>query len=59
MTIRELEKITRGLGISTGGLNKIVLVRAIQRAEGSFACFGTPIGSCDQINFRFREDCID
>jgi hypothetical protein len=59
MTIRELERMARGLGINTGGLSKIVLVRAIQRAQGNFACFGTAIGSCDQLNCRFREDCID
>lgn len=59
MTIRELQKMARRLGINTGGLNKIGLVRAIQRTEGNFACFGTAIESCDQINCRFREDCIE
>jgi len=59
MTIRELQKMARRLGINTGGLNRIDLVRAIQRGEGNFACFGTAVGSCDQINCRFREDCID
>jgi hypothetical protein len=50
MTVRELQKMARRLGINTGGLDKIDLVRAIQRAEGNFACFGTAIGSYDQIN---------
>jgi hypothetical protein len=59
MSIRELQKMARSLGINTGGLNRIGLVQAIQRAEGNFACFGTAVGSCDQINCRFREDCID
>ena len=59
MTIRELQKMARSFGINTGGFDKIDLVRAIQRAEGNFACFGTAIGSCEQINCRFREECID
>jgi hypothetical protein len=59
MSIRELQKMARCLGINTGGLNKVGLVRAIQRAEGNFACFATASGSCNQINCRFREDCID
>lgn len=59
MTIRELQKMARSLGIDTGGLNRVGLVRAIQRAEGNFACFGTAIGSCDQIKCRFLEYCID
>ena len=59
MSIRELQKMARSFGINTGGFNKIDLVRAIQRAEGNFACFGTANGSCDQIKCRFREYCID
>ena len=59
MSIRELQKMARSLGINTGGLNRVGLVRAIQCAEGNFACFGTALASCDQINCRFREDCID
>jgi len=59
MSIRELQKMARSLGINTGGLDRIHLVRAIQGAEGNFACFGTAIGSCDQVKCRFREDCID
>jgi hypothetical protein len=59
MSIRELQKMARSLGINTGGLNRVGLVRAIQRTEGNFACFGTAIGACDQINCRFRDDCID
>jgi hypothetical protein len=54
-----LQKMARCLGINTGGLNRVGLVWAIQSAEGNFACFGTASGSCDQINCRFREDCID
>jgi hypothetical protein len=59
MSIRDLQKMARCLGINTGGLNRVGLVWAIQSAEGNFACFGTASGSCDQINCRFREDCID
>jgi hypothetical protein len=59
MTIRDLQRMARSFGLNTGGLDRVGLVRAIQRAEGNFACFGTANGSCDQIKCRFREYCID
>jgi hypothetical protein len=59
MTIRDLQRMARRFGIKTGGLSKFDLIRAIQRAEGNFACFGTATGFCDQSNCLFREECLD
>lgn len=58
MTVKELQKMAKNLGIKTGGLRKAELVRAIQRAEGNFDCFGTVEDFCDQTDCLFREDCL-
>lgn len=59
MTVKELQKMTKGLGIKTTGLKKAELVKTIQSAEGNFACFGTATDYCDQMICLFREDCLD
>jgi len=59
MTVKELQKMTKGLGIKTTGLKKAELVKTIQSAEGNFACFGTATDYCDQMACLFREDCLD
>jgi len=59
MTIRDLQQMARRFGINTGGMTKFGPIKAIQRAEGNFACFGTAAGFCDQRNCLFREECLD
>jgi hypothetical protein len=59
MTIRDLQRMARRFGIDTGGMTKFDVIKAIQRAEGNFACFGTATGSCDQVHCLFREECLD
>jgi len=40
-------------------MKKENIIRAIQRAEGNFECFGTAVsGNCDQMNCLWREDCL-
>lgn len=58
MTVRELQKMAKGLGIKAANLRKADMIKAIQKAEGSFDCFGTAVGYCDQVNCLFREDCL-
>jgi len=55
----DIRTIARDMGLKPGKLNKIQLVRNIQREEGNFDCFATAAsGSCDQGECLWREDCL-
>jgi hypothetical protein len=58
MTVKELQKMARAMGIKTSGLKKAEVIKQIQRTEGNFDCFGMATGNCDQIDCLFREDCL-
>ncbi|MEJ2684370.1 MAG: SAP domain-containing protein [Candidatus Sulfobium sp.] len=60
MKIADIRKIARDKGVNSWKLNKVELIRTIQRAEGYDDCFATPhVRSCGQINCLWREDCIN
>ena len=55
----DIRTIARDMGLKPGKLNKIQLVRNIQREEGNFDCFATAAsGCCDQGACLWREDCL-
>lgn len=59
MKLREIREMARAMGVETKGIGRAELVRAIQRAEGNFDCFGTAVEEeCDQENCIWREDCF-
>lgn len=59
MTVKQIKDIARQKNVRTGNMKKEPLVRAIQKAEGNFDCFGTATaGICDQIGCIWREDCL-
>lgn len=59
MKLSQIEKRARGLGIKdTWKYSKKELIKAIQRQEGNFDCFGTAINFCDQMSCLWREDCL-
>jgi len=59
MTVKQIKDIARQKNVKAGNMKKETLVRAIQRAEGNFECFGTATaGICDQIDCIWREDCL-
>lgn len=59
MNLKEIKEIARQMGIQAGKLKKDDLIRAIQRAEGNFACFGTAFsGECSQYDCLWRKDCL-
>lgn len=59
MRLGEVEKKAKALGIKdTWQHSKGNLIKAIQRKEGNFACFGTAKGSCSQMACCWREDCL-
>jgi DNA-binding IscR family transcriptional regulator len=59
MTISQVREIARKRGIRTARMAKADIVRAIQRAEGNFDCFGTATEEeCDQEECLWREECF-
>lgn len=59
MNLQEVKSIAGRMGLKAGNLRKGELIRAIQRAEGNFDCFGTATaGCCDQADCCWREDCL-
>ncbi|MGD0336928.1 MAG: hypothetical protein ABSB18_07540 [Candidatus Omnitrophota bacterium] len=59
MRLVDIERKARQLGIkNTWKLSKKELVKAIQRAEGNFDCFGTITAYCDQLSCCWRIECL-
>jgi len=59
MQIQAIRTIAKAQGISTHKLDKPALIRAIQRQEGNFDCFGSAAnGFCDQGLCLWRKDCL-
>lgn len=59
MTLKQIKDIARQKNVKAGNMKKETLIRAIQKAEGNFDCFGTATaGICDQIGCIWREDCL-
>ncbi len=60
MTLKKVKEIAKSKGIKVvGNMKKETIIRAIQRSEGNFDCFGTAkTGFCDQENCLWREDCL-
>ena len=59
MKLQKVRAIAKEKGIRAGNLEKGDLIRAIQRREGNFQCYGSATaGECDQVNCLWREDCL-
>jgi hypothetical protein len=59
MDMKEVRKIAKKHGIKTGKREKGDIIRAIQRAEGNFDCFGSAVsGQCSQDDCLWRKDCL-
>jgi len=59
MHINIIRAKAKTLGLKTGRISKIELVRSIQRAEDNFDCFATAFnGVCDQEDCMWREECF-
>jgi len=59
MTLKQTKDMAKSLGVKTGNMKKENIIRAIQRAEGNFDCFGSAYsGDCDQANCLWRSDCL-
>ncbi len=61
MRLSEIEKKARKIGVKdTWRHSKKELIKAIQRAEGNFDCFGSASAKtgCNQISCCWRVDCL-
>lgn len=59
MTRKQIMEIASDMGIrGTSRMRKADLVRAIQKQEGNYPCFGTADGHCDQMDCLWRQDCL-
>jgi hypothetical protein len=58
MKISEVKAKAKAVGIEAGKMKKAELIRAIQRAEGYNACYGSEQAKdCPQIACCFIVDC--
>lgn len=59
MDLKQIKKIAKTKGVAPGAMKKDEIIRAIQRAEGNFDCFGSASsGHCTQQDCFWRQDCI-
>ena len=58
MSMNDIKEKARNFGIDAGKMKKVELVRAIQKAEGYNACYGTTNGTCTQTHCCWRSDCL-
>lgn len=60
MTRKKILEMASDLGIKgVSRMKKAEIVRAIQKHEGNFPCFGTAFdGHCDQTDCLWRGDCV-
>jgi len=59
MILKKIKEMAKGKGVKVGNMKKENIIRAIQKAEGNFGCFGTAkAGECNQNNCLWREDCL-
>ena len=58
MTIREIRKRAKALGVGLDTNNKVDLIRAVQAVENNPQCFRTERAHCDQVQCCWLEDCI-
>ncbi len=57
MTMPEIKKKAKTLGITPGKMNKPDLIRTIQQAENCTPCFGSSNGQCQYTDCCFMQDC--
>ncbi len=59
MKMQDIRSIAKERGLKVGKMNKVDIIRTIQRAEENADCFGTEhVNICGQTNCLWREDCM-
>ncbi len=56
--MKEIRVVAKQRGIKPGKLNKLNLIRLIQKGEGNNECYAsTQSSNCGQVTCLWREDC--
>jgi len=55
----EIRAKAKAVGVDPGKMKKSELVRAVQKAEGVTACFGSGKQDCPYMDCCFRSDCLE
>ena len=58
MLVKEIKSLAKEMNINPGKMKKIDLIKAIQNKEGNSPCFGSAENGCEQMDCRWREDCL-
>jgi len=58
MDMKAVRQIAKVHGVKSAKMNQGDLIRAIQKAQGNYDCFGSAGDSCDQLDCLWREDCV-
>lgn len=58
MKMQEIRERAKTLGLKSGKMRKLDLVRSIQTEEGNSPCFQEGRKICDQHDCCWREDCL-
>ncbi|MFP4415877.1 MAG: SAP domain-containing protein [Chitinispirillaceae bacterium] len=58
MNLTAVKAKAKESGVKIGKLRKDELIRAIQKQEGNFPCFGSAENECNQMDCMWREDCL-
>jgi len=57
MTVKEIKKMAKEMGIKSGKMLKTDLIREIQGKEGNTPCFQTGVVACSQTRCCWFGDC--
>lgn len=60
MDLKKVKDIAKSKSVEPGKMKKTEIIKAIQRAEGNFDCFGSASEAryCDQQRCIWRKDCL-
>lgn len=59
MKMQDIRSMAKAMGVKVGNMKKTDAIRAIQKSEGNFDCYGRAVGGyCDQGNCLFYGDCM-
>jgi predicted metal-binding transcription factor (methanogenesis marker protein 9) len=58
MKMTAIKEKAKMLGVQSGKMKKIDLIKAIQLAEGNDACFGSNNMQCPQMDCCWRGECL-
>ena len=58
LSMSQIRRMAKRLGVNSARLSKTELVRKIQTVEGNFPCFRTAEKTCDRRDCLWLDDCV-